>query len=115
MLQKRVDRRSAERAACALIFSALGDETRLRLVSTLADGQARSIAALTEGANLTRQAVTKHLRMLESAGVVSSTRTGRESRFQLAPECIVQAQSYLGLVSAEWDAALGRLKDFVER
>lgn len=98
----------------ASVFAALGDPTRLAIVSQLRDGRARSIAELTEAAPITRQAVTKHLRVLEDAGLVASARIGRESRFALKPEPIRQAGAYLEEVAQLWEAALGRLKAFVE-
>ena len=99
----------------APVFAALGDVTRLELVSRLSDGQARSIAQLTDGLRLTRQGVTKHLRVLEHAGIVNSVRVGRESHFAYVPDRIEEVQSYLGTVSRQWDDALSRLKSFVER
>ena len=81
--------------ARASVFAALGDETRLGLLARLTDGEPLSIARLTEGTRLTRQAVTKHLRVLEDVGVVFSVKTGRESRFALDPRPIVSAQEYL--------------------
>jgi DNA-binding transcriptional ArsR family regulator len=104
-----------KRSAHAPVFAALGDETRLALVAKLAGGEPCSITQLTEGSKLTRQAITKHLRVLEGAGIVHSLRTGRESRFQLDPEPISEARQYLDLVSEQWDQALSRLKSFVER
>ena len=98
----------------ANIFAALGDETRLGLLAKLTDGEPLSIARLTEGTRLTRQAVTKHLRVLEDAGVVHSVRTGRESRFALDPRPLASAQHYLEHVSQQWDNALARLKALVE-
>lgn len=99
----------------APVFAALGDRTRLALLSRLSDGRTRSIARLSEGTDLTRQAVTKHLRVLEEAGLVTQSRAGRESRFALRPEPLAEARSYLDAVSRQWDEALGRLKSFVER
>jgi DNA-binding transcriptional ArsR family regulator len=96
------------------VFAALGDETRLSVLARLAKGEPQSIARLTGGTRLTRQAVTKHLRVLEGAGVVRSLRVGRESRFTLEPKPIGDARAYLDLVSQQWDAALARLKAFVE-
>ena len=96
------------------IFAALGDPTRLLLVSRLNDGQARSISQLTAGLGVTRQAVTKHLRVLEDAGMVHSSRTGRENRFVLVPEPVEMARDYLDRISADWDAALARLQAHVE-
>lgn len=96
------------------MFAALGDETRLALVSKLADGRPHSISQLTEGSKLTRQAITKHLRVLQHAGVVRCNRQGRESRFEFAPQPIDDVRHYLDLVSQQWDQALSRLKAFVE-
>lgn len=104
----------ARRRAHALVFAALGDETRLALVAKLCGGQPRSISQLTEGSRLTRQAITKHLRLLERVKIVHSIRTGRESRFAFDPEPIEDAREYLDLVSEQWDRALARLKAFVE-
>ena len=98
----------------ASVFAALGDETRLGLLATLTNGEPQSIARLTAGTKLTRQAVTKHLRVLEGAGVVHSVKTGRESRFALDPRPIVSAQAYLEHVSQQWDSTLARLKALVE-
>lgn len=99
----------------ATIFAALGDRTRLSLVRKLSDGQSRSIAKLSVDTHLTRQAVTKHLRVLENAGLVSNTRVGRETLFAFKPEPIDEIKSYLDRVSQQWDDALARLKQFVER
>jgi len=98
----------------AAVFAALGDRRRLSLVAKLCRGEPQSISKLTEGSKLTRQAITKHLRVLESAGVVRSVRRGRESLFEFKPEPIEGIRKYLDLVSAQWDQALGRLKSFVE-
>jgi DNA-binding transcriptional ArsR family regulator len=100
--------------ARASIFAALGDETRLGLLARLTNGEPQSISRLTSGTRLTRQAVTKHLRVLEGAGVVYSVKTGRESRFALEPKTIIDAQTYLDQVSRQWDNALARLKALVE-
>jgi DNA-binding transcriptional ArsR family regulator len=105
---------TAKRQARAPVFAALGDETRLSLVAKLCRGRPRSIAQLTRGSRLTRQAITKHLRVLESAGVVHSIRSGRESLFEFDPEPMEEARKYLDLVSEQWDQALSRLKSFVE-
>lgn len=106
---------SAKRRAHEHVFAALGDGTRLSLVAKLCAGQPRSITQLTEGSKLTRQAITKHLRVLESAGIVHSMRAGRESLFEFDPEPIVDVREYLHQVSEQWDQALARLKALVER
>jgi DNA-binding transcriptional ArsR family regulator len=96
------------------VFAALGDETRLAIVATLSDGAARSISNLSADSALTRQAITKHLRVLEGAGLVTSSRKGRESRFALRPAAIDEARTFLDAVSRQWDDALERLRAFVE-
>jgi DNA-binding transcriptional ArsR family regulator len=98
----------------AAVFAALGDETRLSLLVRLSGGQRYSIAELTEGTKLTRQAVTKHLRVLERVRIVHGTREGRESRFQFDPRPVLEMEEFLQLVSKQWDVALARLKTFVE-
>ncbi|MGA2353334.1 MAG: metalloregulator ArsR/SmtB family transcription factor [Terriglobales bacterium] len=108
-------RRLAARAKnSALVFAALGDETRLSLVAKLCGRQPYSISQLTRGSKLTRQAITKHLRVLESAGIVHSVRSGRESRFEFDPQPMEGVKRYLDFVSEQWDEALSRLKAFVE-
>ena len=99
----------------APIFAALGDETRLRLVARLSSGGPMSIARLTADASVTRQAVTKHLHVLADAGVACSSRIGRESVWELERQPIEAARHCLEGISARWDAALDRLKKFVER
>ena len=93
----------------------MGDETRLSLIGKLSNGPPQSISRLAQGSTLTRQAITKHLRVLEGARVVRSVRVGRESLFEFRPEPLKEAQSYLERVSGQWDDALARLKSFVER
>jgi DNA-binding transcriptional ArsR family regulator len=100
--------------ASASVFAALGDETRLSLLAKLTKGEPQSISRLTSGTRLTRQAVTKHLRVLEGVGVVRSSRVGRESLFALDPKPLVDARTYLDHVSRQWDGALARLKALVE-
>lgn len=98
----------------AAVFSALGDETRLMLLERLSDGEARSIARLSEGCAITRQAVTKHLRVLEEAGLVRGVRHGRENRFVLHHQRLNDARLALDGIARQWEAALQRLKGFVE-
>ncbi len=96
------------------VFTALGDPTRLALLNKLSDGQARSISALSTDTALTRQAITKHLHVLESVGLVASLRVGRESRFASRREALDAARAYLDGVSSQWDDALSRLRTSVE-
>ena len=95
-------------------FAALGDPTRLAVVNRLALGEAQSIARLTEGTLLTRQAMTKHLKVLEGVGLLRQVKVGRESRFALDPAPLADLKAFLDLVSRQWDDALDRLRTFVE-
>jgi DNA-binding transcriptional ArsR family regulator len=99
----------------ARVFAALGDKTRLALVARLAAGEPCSISQLTQGSRLTRQAITKHLRVLKTAGMVVNVRRGRENLFAFRPQPIRSIQEYLSFVSEQWDQALSRLKSFVEK
>jgi len=99
----------------APVFAALGDETRLALVARLSSDGPLSITRLTAGSAVTRQAITKHLDVLATAGLVSDVRRGRERIWELELEQMEAARSYLEHVSKRWDAALDRLKQFVEQ
>jgi DNA-binding transcriptional ArsR family regulator len=114
MLQKLRSAGATKRRAPASVFAALGDPTRLALVTKLATGQPYSISQLTKGSKLTRQAISKHLRVLETVGMVHSVRTGRENLFEFDPRPIEGIKEYLDFVSEQWDGALSRLKSFVE-
>ncbi len=108
-------KRPSSTRAKATAFAALGDETRLSLLAKLAGGERYSIAQLTEGRNLSRQAVTKHLRVLERVRIVHRVRVGRESLFRFDPQPVIEMKEYLELVSQQWDVALAKLKAFVEK
>jgi DNA-binding transcriptional ArsR family regulator len=99
----------------ASVFAALGDETRLKLLAKLDGGTRFSIARLTKGSALTRQAITKHLRVLQDARLVRGVRRGRENLFELEPKRIEEARRALDGISRQWDQALARLKAFVEK
>jgi DNA-binding transcriptional ArsR family regulator len=109
-------RRSAGRdlAGAAPVFAALGEPTRLAIVARLCAEGPLSIARLSQDAPVTRQAVTKHLVMLEAAGLVHGIRAGRERIWELEPARLVEAKRCLDRISAEWDSALARLRAFVE-
>jgi len=98
----------------AAIFAALGDETRLLLISRLCNDGPMSITRLTRGTNVTRQAVTKHLEVMREVGLVRNTRRGRERIWQLQQRRLREARHCLELISKQWEDALGRLKKFVE-
>lgn len=100
--------------AAAPVFAALGDETRLSIVARLCAHGPQSIVQLTEGAQVTRQAVTKHLHALADAGLVRSTRDGRERIWEIRPRRLDDAKHYLDQISRRWDAAIERLRALVE-
>jgi DNA-binding transcriptional ArsR family regulator len=104
----------ADLARAAPVFAALGDATRLALVARLSASGPRSIAHLTAGTAVTRQAITKHLTVLAGAGLVRDRRRGRERIWELDPDQLVEARACLDEISHQWDAALDRLKKFVE-
>ena len=98
----------------APVFAALGDATRVKLVARLSADGPLSISELSEGAGVTRQAITKHLRAMGDAGLVRDKRRGRERIFELEPKRLEKARRALDQISADWDAAIGRLRAFVE-
>jgi DNA-binding transcriptional ArsR family regulator len=98
----------------APVFAALGDETRLRLVSRLCADGPLSITRLSDDAGVTRQAVTKHLRAMQDAGLVRNIRRGREQIWSLDPKRLQDARATLDRIAGYWDATLSRLKAFVE-
>jgi DNA-binding transcriptional ArsR family regulator len=97
-------------SACAPLFAALGDPTRMRLVARLCAGGPQSIARLTAGSDVTRQAVSKHLLVLAGAGLVRGIRQGRESRWALVPRQLEVARRYLELISERWTQRLEALE-----
>jgi DNA-binding transcriptional ArsR family regulator len=101
--------------AAVPVFAALGDDQRLALVRRLCAGGPASLSHLAAGAGITRQGVSKHLRVLAEAGLVRSTRRGRERVWTLEPARMLAAQRALDQISRDWDSALDRLRQFVER
>lgn len=97
------------------VFTALGDATRLRLLNRLSREGPLSISRLTDGTRLTRQAVTKHLRVLADADLVCDRRRGREHLWRLRAQELETARRYLAEIKAQWDEAIGRLKSHVEK
>ena len=98
----------------APVFAALGDETRLRVVVQLSTVGPQSITQLTDGAQVTRQAITKHLELLAAAGLVDSTKAGRERIWEIQPRRLADVGRYLEQISAQWDEAIERLRAMVE-
>ncbi|HKQ72460.1 MAG TPA: metalloregulator ArsR/SmtB family transcription factor [Blastocatellia bacterium] len=111
---KKSTRKNSPLRNSAPIFAALGDETRLRLVAILCAGGALSIAQLTSGTEITRQAVTKHLRVLADAGLVRDVKVGRERLWEFEPGRLEEARRSLEEIARQWDYALNKLKMAVE-
>lgn len=105
---------NARRKIHAHVFAALGDETRLSLVSRLSLHSPQSISELSADSDMTRQAITKHLQILQDAGLIRSLRLGRQNLFEFNPQSLDKIKAYLNSISAQWDEALMRLKSFVE-
>lgn len=101
-------------AASTPVFAALGDPQRMVLVSRLSRKGPLSLSDLTEGSDISRQAVTKHLRVLEAAGLARCERSGRETKWQLDRRPLAAARDHLDLIARQWDDAIERLRRFVE-
>lgn len=99
----------------APVFAALGDPTRLALVGKLLDRKPHSISMLSSGSKMTRQAITKHLTVLEDVGLVLKVKQGRECLYELDPKPLRPLREYLDVIAAQWDHALLNLKAFVEK
>lgn len=110
MSRKIKKRITAKPKAKARVFAALGDKTRLALIARLCSGEAASISQLSDDSKLTRQAITKHLGVLERAGIVSSTQSGRERLFSFELEPLKDLQEYLVSVAKQWDQTSSRRK-----
>ena len=96
------------------MFAALGDPTRLQLIARLSDAGPQSIAALADGFDMSRQAVSKHLRVISAAGLARGESRGRETVWQLEPGGLAEATRYLNVIAKDWDDKLRRLKELVE-
>jgi DNA-binding transcriptional ArsR family regulator len=105
---------AARLANTAPVFAALGDATRLRMVARLCRGGPLSTASLTEVADMSRQAIAKHLRVLEGAGLLRSGRAGRERVWELETKRLAEIRRSLEQIAAQWDEALERLRRLVE-
>jgi DNA-binding transcriptional ArsR family regulator len=105
----------APKPELAQLFAALGEPTRLGLVDRLRDGSEQSIATMATGLPISRQALTKHLKVLEAAGIANSRRLGRETVYRIDPAGLVAGERWIANVSGQWDNAIDRLKKHVER
>jgi DNA-binding transcriptional ArsR family regulator len=112
MSKKRVE---LTLTGAALLFAALGDSTRLALVQRLADRGPASVSVLAEAfPAMTRQGVSKHLRVLAAAGVITGDHRGREHVWALNPTRLAEGRRCIKLVVRRWDDALSRSKRHVE-
>jgi DNA-binding transcriptional ArsR family regulator len=102
------------KAEPSAVFAALGEPTRFSLVDRLGDGAPRSISTLARDLPISRQALTKHLRVLEAAGLASVARDGRETLYRIDPAGLLAAEAWIGTVSRQWDSAIDRLKRYAE-
>ncbi|HEV2527994.1 MAG TPA: metalloregulator ArsR/SmtB family transcription factor [Thermomicrobiales bacterium] len=100
--------------AAVVVFAALGDSTRLALIRRLGDGRSHPIAQLANDLPQTRQAITRHLAVLEQAGIVTGEHVGREHRYQLRPDGLRTGRDYLDRAASQWDDALDRLRHFLD-
>lgn len=112
--QLAADSSGSDVASIATVFAALGDDTRLRLVTRLCQDGPQSIARLTGGSNISRQAIAKHLQALRMAGLARNSRVGREQIWQVDASGLSQAQRHLASISDQWDSAALRLQEYVE-
>lgn len=95
------------------VFQAIADPNRRRLLKLLADKE-MPIAAISECFPISRTAVNKHLHILSDAGLVTSRKAGRETRYKLRPEPLVEIKQWLSFFEEYWDEKLSALKQFVE-
>ena len=113
-MSRRRSAAAAQFTEAAPVFAALGDPTRLKLVARLCVDGPLSIARLSDGAGVTRQAVSKHLQALGTAGLVQDTWQGRDRIFSLDTARLEKARRTLDAISDHWDETLDRLRAFVE-
>lgn len=97
------------------VFSALADANRRYLVAALAARETATATELAAELPVTRQAVAKHLNALGTAGLVTASRSGRETRYALTPGPLAEAVSWLETVGARWDERLEALRESLTR
>lgn len=101
---------SSPEAGVDAVFGALADPTRRHLVEVLANQPGATATGLASSLPISRQAVAKHLSLLDRAGLVSRRRSGREAIFELDPEGLAEAAAWIEAVGAEWDGRLAKLR-----
>ena len=97
------------------LWSALGDPTRRQLLDLMLGGGPHTSTSLSSELPVTRQAVAKHLVVLDRAGLVTGTEVGRERRYRIDEEQFARAVAQLQQVGQAWDARLGRIKRLAEQ
>jgi len=96
------------------LWSAIGDPTRRRMLDLLLTDGAGTATTLSEQLPVTRQAVAKHLAVLDRVGLVQVTPAGREMRYRVDDVQFARAVAQLSAVGATWDARLRRIKQIAE-
>ncbi len=96
------------------LWSAIGDPTRRRLLDLLLADGGGSATSLGEQLPVTRQAVAKHLAVLDRAGLVRATTSGREKRFHVDERQLARAAAQLTAVGSAWDGRMQRIKSMAE-
>ncbi|GGL38001.1 helix-turn-helix transcriptional regulator [Phycicoccus endophyticus] len=102
-------------AADAVLFAALGDQTRLGLLAALGTGGAATATRLADPLPVTRQAVSRHLRVLEDAGLVVTSKAGRDVLYEVDVDVLRERADWLASVSRAWDRRLEDLRQRAER
>ena len=95
------------------VFAALGDDTRWSILAALGEGDA-SASALAERMPVSRQAIAKHLGVLQDAGLVEPVRAGRELRYRILGATLSATARRLDSIGAEWDRRLATIKQIAE-
>lgn len=95
------------------VFQALADPTRRQLVELLASAGQHTPTRLARDLPITRQGVSKHLEVLEEAGLVRSQQVGRQRRYTLTPEPLEEPLAWIETIANRWDRRLARLRRYL--
>jgi DNA-binding transcriptional ArsR family regulator len=98
----------------SLVFQALADPTRREVLGLLGAEGERTATALAERLPITRQAIVKHLAVLDEAGLVTGRRVGREVRYAVRPEALVATARWMAALANDWDRRLAAIKRLAE-